>query len=221
MKFEFLNNFGPLLIQGMGATLKVWLATALISLVIGTLLGVMRARHLRLPLLSASLDGLTFVLRGVPFYVQLLIVYFVLPDLFKINLSPMSAGIISLGLCSAAYTSQMVRGAINAIADEQWEAAFVLGLPKLETLISVILPQALRNILPMICSELDMLLKSTSIISAIGVLELTRVGMNIIATEMQVVSVYLVIALMYLAISSVLNIGINIIERRYANDMRA
>lgn len=219
MKFEVLNSFGPLLMQGMWATIKVWIATALISMVVGLAFGIVRSRRVRIPLLSWALDGITFVLRGVPFYVQLLIVYFVLPDLMKINLSPMFAGIISLGLCSAAYTSQMVRGGINAIADEQWEAAFVLGLPKIETLSSIILPQALRNILPMICSELDMLLKSTSIISAIGVLELTRVGMNIIASEMQVVSVYLVIALMYLAISSVLNLGINMLERRYANDM--
>jgi len=220
MKLELINSFSPLLLQGMLTTVQVWLATALISLVLGFLWGIARCHRLRMPVFSKALDYITFVLRGVPFYVQLLIFYFVLPDLIKINLSPIAAGIISLGLCSAAYTSQLVRGGINAIADEQWEAAWTLGIPKISTLLYIILPQTIRTILPMLCSELDMLLKSTSIISAIGVLELTRVGMNIIASEMQVVSVYIIIALMYLAVSSLLNFIFSLCERKYAYDFR-
>lgn len=220
MKLDFMTSFSPLLLEGMLTTIKVWACTALISMVIGTIWGILRCRRLRVPILSQILDTLTFVLRGVPFYVQLLIVYFVLPDLININLSPTLAGIISLGLCSAAYTSQLIRGGINSIADEQWEAAWVLGIPKIETLSNIIMPQTIRTILPMLCSELDMLLKSTSIISAIGVLELTRVGMNIIASEMQVVSVYIIIALMYLSVSSLLNLGFSMCERKYAYDFR-
>jgi len=220
MKLDFLSSFSPLLLQGMLTTLQVWLCTAFISMLMGTLWGVLRCRRMRVPIVSHVLDYVTFILRGVPFYVQLLIVYFVLPDLLNINLSPTLAGIISLGLCSAAYTSQLVRGGINSIADEQWEAALVLGIPKFETLSNIIMPQTIRTILPMLCSELDMLLKSTSIISAIGVLELTRVGMNIIASEMQVVTVYLVIALMYLFVSSLLNFGFSMCERKYAYDFR-
>jgi His/Glu/Gln/Arg/opine family amino acid ABC transporter permease subunit len=220
MKLDFMASFGPLLLQGMRTTVLVWIATSIMSLILGTLIGIIRARRMRIPFVSKAFDIITFVLRGVPFYVQLLIVYFVLPDLLAINLSPICAGILSLGMCSAAYTSQMVRGGINALADEQWEAAWVLALPKVATLSRVILPQAFRTILPMLCSEFDMLLKSTSIISAIGVLELTRVGMNIIAHEMQVVTVYVVIALMYLAISSILNLLFNRCERKYAYDFR-
>lgn len=216
MSFNTLKSFMPLLLQGVQTTVLLWLAAGMISLLFGAAFGILRCRRMRIPVLSESLDVITFILRGIPFYVQLLLVYFVLPNLLHINLSPALAGIIALGFCSAAYTSQMVRAGINALVDEQWESASVLGLKKTQTLQYVIMPQMLRSILPTLCGELDMLLKSTSIISAIGVLELTRAGMNIIASEMQVVSIYIVIALMYLAISSMLNVGLSMIERKYA-----
>lgn len=216
MSFNDLRSFTPLLLQGIENTLFLWLVAGLISLSFGAFFGILRCRRMRVPLLSPALDTITFVLRGIPFYVQLLLAYFVLPNLLNINLSPMVAGVLSLGLCSAAYTSQTVRAGINTLVDEQWESALVLGLKKTQTLWHVIMPQTLRSVLPTLCGELDMLLKSTSIISAIGVLELTRAGQNIIASEMHVVSIYLIIALMYLAISSLLNFGLSMIEKRYA-----
>lgn len=216
MSFDTLASFMPLLLQGVQTTVLLWLAAGIISLLFGAGFGILRCRRMRVPVLSRALDVITFILRGIPFYVQLLLAYFVLPNLLALNLSPEVAGVLALGFCSAAYTSQMVRAGINTLVDEQWESALVLGLKKSQTLQHVIMPQMLRSILPMLCGELDMLLKSTSIISAIGVLELTRAGMNIIASEMQVVSIYVVIALMYLAISSLLNLALSMIERKYA-----
>lgn len=216
MSFSTLASFMPLLLQGVQTTVFLWLAAGMISLLFGAAFGILRCHRMRIPVLSLALDAITFILRGIPFYVQLLLAYFVLPNLLKINLSPILAGVLALGFCSAAYTSQMVRAGINSLMDEQWESALVLGLKKTQTLQHVIMPQMVRAILPTLGGELDMLLKSTSIISAIGVLELTRAGMNIIASEMQVVSIYMVIALMYLAISSLLNVGLRMIERKYA-----
>ena len=166
------------------------------------------------------LDAITFVLRGVPFYVQLLIAYFVLPDLLGVNLSPFVTAVSSLGLCSAAFVSQMVRSGINSIPSGQWEAAAVLGYTTVQTLRYIILPQMVRNVLPAITGELDQLLKSTSIIATIGVLELTRLGMNIVAREVAPVSIYLTVAVMYLAISSGLNGVSSRIERRLCYDNR-
>ena len=160
------------------------------------------------------------MLRGIPFYVQLLIAYYAVPDLFGFNISPVLAGIISLGLCSAAYVSQIVRGGINAIPIEQWEAAFVLGLNRMQTLWYVILPQVMRIIVPMLAGECDQLLKSTSIISTIGVIELTRAGMNIVAREMQVVPVYIAIALLYLMIFTLFNMITKFFEGRFSYDYR-
>lgn len=218
MNLNVIITFAPLLVQGMLMTLKLWIGAAIISMIIGLIFGIFRSRRVRMPYVSSLLDGITCILRGVPFYVQLLMIYFVLPDIVNINISPSLAGIISLGFCSAAYVSQMVRGSIDAISDEQWEAAWVLGLTTSQTLWYVILPQALRTIVPTLCGELDMILKSTSVVSTLGVLELTGAGRNIIATDMQVVTVYCTIALLYLFISSLLNAGFGLIERKLRYD---
>lgn len=215
----FVIDSMPLLLQGALMTLKLWLASGVISLSLGTIFGVLRCQKLRFPGLSFVFDGITFVLRGIPFYVQLLIAYFVLPELLGISLSPFIAATGSLGLCSAAFVSQMVRSGINSIPNGQWEAASALGYTTLQALRYIILPQMVRNVLPAITGELDQLLKSTAIISSIGVLELTRSGMNIVAREINPVTTYLVIAGMYLVISSALNATSSKIERGlcYAN----
>ena len=99
----------------------------------------------------------------------------------------------------------MVRGGINSTPAGRWESAYVFGFSQTQTIQCVILPQMLRNVLPAITGELEQLLKSTSIISTIGVLGLTRSGMNIIAPELNPVTIYLSIAVMYLMISLLLN----------------
>lgn len=220
MMSDLIDRWTPLFIQGLGNTISIWIVAAAVALVLGTSVGVVRARHLRVAYLSVGLDAITFFIRGVPYYVQLLVAYFVLPDVIGLNLSPKTAGIISLGICSAAYISQMVRGGINAIADEQWETAAALGLSSWQLIRFVLLPQCARTIMPMLCSELDQLLKSTSIISAIGVLELTRAGLNIIATDMQVIATYASLALLYVGLSSILNATFMAIERSLNYDLR-
>lgn len=220
MNFNIIFECAPLIVKGVLMTVTLWLGASILSLVSGTLLGIFRCRKIRVNYLTPLLDIITWILRGVPFYVQLLIVYFVLPDLLGLNLSPSVAGIISLGFCSAAYVSQMIRGSINAISTDQWEAAWVLGFNKLQTVRYVILPQAMRTIIPMLCGEFDMVLKSTSVISTLGVLELTGAGRNILAINMQVAPVYCTVALSYLLFSSLLNILFVSIERRLRYDAR-
>jgi His/Glu/Gln/Arg/opine family amino acid ABC transporter permease subunit len=202
----------PLLLQAAATTLQLWLSAAAIALCAGTLFGILRSRNAQVRFLSVALNLITVILRGIPFYVQLLLAYFVVPDLVGINPSAIVCAVISLGLCSSAYVSQIVRAGIDAISQGQWEAAFVLGYTKQQTLRYVIIPQVTRNILPAINGELDQLLKSTSIISSIGVLELTRAALNIISIQMQPIPVYLAIAAIYLAMSTVLNLLTNKIE---------
>jgi len=211
---QLIVNSMPLLLQGALMTLKLWAASVFFSITIGILLGVLRCQRLRVKGISKLLDTITFVLRGVPFYVQLLIAYFVLPEIIGISLSPFVTATFALGLCSAAFISQMVRAGINSIPQGQWESAYVLGYTVPQTLRYIILPQMIRNVLPAITGELDMLLKSTSIISSIGMLELTRCGMNIVAREINPVTTYLTLAVIYLLISSFLNFVSNKTERR-------
>lgn len=216
-----MNTIQPLLVssalllmQGLMMTMKLWLTATVLSLCLGTLLGILRCQQLRSTGIATLLDGCTFVVRGVPIYVQLLITYFVLPDLLGINLPIFFAATLTLGLCSAAYVSQIVRSGINAIPIGQWEAAYVLGYSTAQTVRWIILPQMVRNILPALIGEFDQLLKSTSIVSSIGLLELTRVGMNIVAREMNPLTIYLAIALLYLMLSSALNALGAFLERK-------
>lgn len=211
---NLIRNSWPLLMQGLSMTLFLWLTTAIIALSMGMLWGIMRSNAVRIKLLSGGLDVITFVLRGIPYYVQLLIAYFVFPVALGINLSACTAALLSLGFCSAAYISQMIQGSINTIPTGQWLAARALGYSTLQTIWYIILPQVLKALTPALTGELDQLLKSTSLVSSIGVLELTRAGMNIIARTMNPISVYTTIALMYLILSSLLAIAAQTINRR-------
>ena len=220
LNYTLIQQSLPLLMQGLATTLTLWLTCSTLALGIGFIIGLARSTRLRQSLISPALDACTFVLRGIPFYVQLLIAYFVLPDLLGINLSATSAAIVSLGLCSAAYVSQIVRGGINAIPDGQWEACAVLGYTTRQTVWYVIIPQMLRTVVPMLTNELDQLLKSTAIVSSIGVMELTRAGMNVIARELNPLSIYLTMAVLYVVLSGLLAIVSRLLAKGVAYDMR-
>ena len=212
--FELLSRSYPLLLQGTAMTLQVLLGAASISFSLGALMGILSCQRLKVPVISGIVEGIAFVYRAIPFYVQLLIVYFVLPDLVGFNLEPFSASVISLGMCSAGYVAQIVRGGINAIPAAQWEAADALGYNTWNTLRHVILPQMFRHVLPAFNNELDALLKSTAVVSSIGMLELTRMGMNLVSREMEPVPIYLTVALFYLCMSAILNGLARTLEKR-------
>ncbi len=195
-------------------TVQVFLASASLSFIFGLSFGILSCNRLKVPLLSHLVEGMTFVYRAVPFFVQLLIVYFVLPDLLGINLNPFPASAIALGMCSSGYVAQIVRAGINSIPASQWEAAYTLGYTQPQSLRYVILPQMLQSVLPAFNNELDSLLKSTAIVSSIGMLELTRVGMNMMSREMAPVPIYLTIACFYVCLSALLNLITRTIERK-------
>lgn len=213
---DLLSRSAPLFAKGALMTIQVLLMAAVLSFVLGIILGILSCNRLRIPFLSAAAEGISFIARGIPFFVQLLIVYFVLPDLLGFNLDPFAASVISLGVCSSGYVAQLVRGALNAIAISQWETAFALGYNTWQTLKRIVLPQTLRLLLPSLNNELDALLKSTAVISSIGLLELTRAGMNLVSREMEPIPIYLSLAFLYLCMSAVLNLMTKKIEKRFA-----
>lgn len=204
----------PLLIQGTWMTVQIALLAAFVSLCLGTCLGVLMCNRLRIRAVSSSIEFATFILRAVPFYVQLVIVYFVLPDLFQFSMEAYTASVLALGVCSSGYVAQVVRCGINSIPRDQWDAACTLGYSTTKTLRYVIAPQLVFNILPALCNELDALLKSTAILSSIGLLELTRVGMNIVSREMDPLTIYCTVAAFYVVISGVMNLLSKYIEKR-------
>jgi len=209
-----LKNSLPLLVQGFWATILLWVGATIISFILGVVLGVLRSNAVRIPYISTLLDGMTFIFRGIPFYVQLLIAYFVVPHVVGIHASAFVTALVSLGLCSASYVSQIVRGGINAISVGQWEAAYVLGCSPFETVRYIIVPQMVKIVLPALVAECDQLLKSSSIVSAIGVLELTGAARNIVSQEMNPLTMYTLLALIYLCISAVLALFAVLIEKK-------
>ncbi len=206
----------PLFLKGTLMTVQVFLLASTLSILYGFLLGVLSSKRLKLPLLAKVIEAATFVTRAIPFYVQLLLVYFVIPDLLNINIQAFTASVLALGVCSSGYIAQFVRGAIDSVPLIHWEAAYTLGYSKSKTLLRIVLPQTFRLALPALNNELDSLLKSTSIISSIGMLELTRMGMNIVSREMDPVPVYLTIAFFYLCISALLNRFAKLLERKFS-----
>lgn len=212
--FDFITQNGPLLLQGALMTAQLWFLSSLMSLSIGIILGILHSNRLWLPIISPAIACATFILRAIPFYVQLLIIYFVLPAALGISLSAFAAGILALGLCSGSYVCNIVRAGINSVSAGQWEACYVLGFSKINTLIYVILPQMMRTMLPALINELESILKSSSIISSIGVLELTRMGMNIVSREMNPIPIYCSIGVVYLLFSCGLQIVSIIIKKR-------
>lgn len=214
---NLLWNSLPLLLQGVKITLQLFFLSGAVSFFLGLLFGILSSERLGAPLLSPAIKGITFALRAVPFYVQLLIVYFVLPDLIALKISPFAASVLSLGICSAGYVSQFIRGIIDSLPIAYSESAFSLGYSKWQTLWKVLLPETLRLSLPPFNNELESLLKSTSIASSVGMLELTRIGMNIASREMEPVPIFLSIALLYGTLSTLLGLATKQLEKRCFN----
>ena len=212
--FDLILRSLPLLLKGLGLSLEIFAIASLLSLSLGSVMGALICRRLRCRWISPAIEGITFVLRAVPVYVQLLIAYFVLPDLLGIKLEAFTAAIIALSLCSAGYTAQIVRGGLNVVPNEQWEAAYTLGYSVMNSLRFIIFPQLVRNILPALTGEFDALLKSTAILASIGLLELTRMGMNIVSREMEPLTIYLTVAALYVLISGALNFLSRLFEKR-------
>ncbi len=215
MGLDIIIKSFPLFWKGCLVTIQVFLFSSFISIALGVFLGIFSSSWFKIPVLSKIIELITFITRGIPFFIQLLIVYFVIPDLLGININTFSASVASLGICSSGYVAQFIRGYINSLAIADKEAAYVLGYSTTKTLIYIVLPQIFRLALPAINNELDAILKSTAVISSIGMLELTRIGMNIVSREMDPVPVYLFIALIYLCMSGILNIVTKNLERRF------
>lgn len=194
----------PLLLKGTLITLGAWVVAGSMSLIIGTFMGIISCRYLVSPRWSLIIRIYTFIAKGIPAYVQILIAYFVIPAMLGINIPGFLAATGALVFCSSGYVTEIVRSGINALSPGQWDACFVLGYPMKATLLRIIIPQTFKNIVPALFGELEQLLKSTSLLATIGITELTRTGMNIISRELNPVPIYLLIACIYLLFSAVL-----------------
>lgn len=211
-----MSTYGPLLLKGLSMTIFLWFGSALLSCAIGVPLGILNSDKLKSNRIAWIITSYIFLVRAIPVYVQVLITYFVVPDLLNIDLSPITAAILALGICSSGYSAEIIRGGINALPVGQWNACFIMGYSRFQALRYVIIPQMVNTVLPSLFNELESLIKSTSILAAIGVVELTKVGTNIVARTMNPIPIYLLLAFLYLVLSALLRCMSFYVEMRIA-----
>jgi len=210
----FLQNaldFLPILLKGAVVTVQVTAGSFLLSSIIGLVLALMMVSKVRA--ISMFAIGLVNVIRGLPIIVQLFYIYFVLPD-FGIQLTAFQAGVIGLGIAYSAYQAENFRAGIQAIHQGQIEAAESLGMRGAMVMRRVVLPQAFRIALPPYGNTLVMMLKDSSLVSTITVAEMTRAGQLIASSTFENMTVYTLVALLYLALSLPLGYGLRRLEAR-------
>lgn len=202
-----------LFLKGLLVTLAATFCAGFLSLMLGVFLGIASSYHLKWATLRSIIRIYTFIFKGIPCYVQILISYFVIPAYLGINISGFFAAVFALGVCSSGYTTEIIRSSINAVDKGQWDASFVLGYSLPVTLWRIILPQMLRNALLPLLGELQQVMQSSSLMATVGVTELTRVGMNIISRDLNPLPIYVAIAVFYLLLGLLFQLVMLLVER--------
>ena len=228
--FHYFTN--DLVLKWLLITLELTALAMFIGIVLGVLVAIMRLSHSRL--LSGAAWTYTWVFRGTPVYVQILMwgaIAFLYPKLaigipfthiylvqFGANtvFTLFNAAVMALGLNEGAYFSEIVRSGLIAVDEGQTEAAMSLGMSRGQTLRHVVLPQALRVIIPPTGNEVISMLKTTSLVSAIAVVDLLGAVTNIYNQTYQIMPMLIMASLWYLIVSTILSIGQFYVERHFA-----
>ena len=209
------------LVQGLGNTLLITVLAVVIGIVLGFVIAIIRSTNQltgRLKIPNFICRIYLTVVRGTPMVVQLLIIYFVVFS--SVNISKILVAVIAFGLNSAAYVAEIVRSGIMSVDRGQFEAGSSLGFGYTRTMISIILPQAIRNILPALGNEAIVLLKETSVSGYIALNDLTKGGDTIRSQTYEAFLPLIAVALIYLLMVVGLSALVNRLERRLSNDKR-
>jgi His/Glu/Gln/Arg/opine family amino acid ABC transporter permease subunit len=191
-------DFAPDLFKGAVVTVQITLVSMLFALVIG--LAVACIRSSKIAALKAPAILFVDVFRGTPLILQIFYIYYVLP-LAGFALDAFTAGVIALSLNYGAYLSEVFRSGIVGVAAGQREAAWSLGLPERQIMTLIILPQAIRAVIPAAANYFIALFKDSALVSVIAITELLRAGQLLAASTYKVFEIYTLVALMYLGIS--------------------
>ena len=213
--FGLLKESFPSLMKGLQMTLLLTVVSLVIASILGILFGLCRVAHNAV--LRAIGTIYVDIFRGTPLIVQAFFIYFGLPAALDFRISAVTAGIITLSLNAGAYMAEIVRGGIESVDKGQMEAARSLGLPYKTAMAKVILPQAIRLMIPSIINQFIITLKDTSILSIIGINELTQSGKIIIARNLESFQMWLIVGVMYFIIIMILTKVSNRMERKIQN----
>jgi glutamine transport system permease protein len=218
MQFEWsaIWDAFPILLEGAKLTLWISIVGLLGGLVIGLVAGFARAyggwlsNHIALVFIE--------LIRGTPIVVQVMFIYFALPMILQafmqVRIDPLTAAVVTIMINSGAYIAEITRGAVLSIHNGFREAGLALGLSKRDTLRYVIMPLALRRMLPPLGNQWIVSIKDTSLFIVIGVAELTRQGQEIIAGNFRAMEIWSAVAVIYLIITLALSYVLRRLERR-------
>ena len=215
--FSFVPNYLPYYFEGAKYTLLISLITVFFGALFGSLLFFMKTSNFHIwkvkPLKIIAVIYIEIV-RGTPMLLQILIMYAGSKMFFGIDLSPFTSAIIAIALNSAAYVSEIVRAGIEAVDKGQMEAARSLGMKKSTAMMLIVIPQAVKNILPAIGNEFVAIIKESSMASVIGVNELMFAGKVVVGSTYLGLEPYIVAAGFYFIMTFTLGRIISLIERR-------
>lgn len=214
MDFQWIYTIKviPTLVEGLKVTMLIAILGILLGFIIGLLTGIIRSgKHNVLYRITGIYIA---VIRGTPLMVQALYLYFAIPMMLNFDISALNAGIIAIGLNSGAYISEIVRGSIQSIDVGQREAGICLGLNKFQITTGIILPQAIKIMLPSLCNQFIISVKDTSLLTTIGVAEMTHQATQAVSSTFRVVEIYTALALMYFILNTALSYLLTKLERR-------
>ena len=212
LDFSIIPGIIPALLLGTRLTIELAVIAVAIGLVIGSFAGIARVGGNRTARIVTSVY-VDFI-RGTPLLVQLFLVYFGLPTLIRRPVPPFIAAITAMGVNSGAYIAEIVRAGIQSVDRGQMEAARSLGLTYSQSMRYIIFPQALRRIIPPLGNEFIAMLKDSSLVSVIALEELLRKGQVVITRTFRPFEVYMVVALIYLAMTLAISRLVAWSERR-------
>ena len=203
------------ILEGLGNTLLIAIGAVILGVLIGTSIAIIRNIHdskNKLKILNWIAKTYTTVIRGTPAILQLMIIYYVIFKSASINI--VLVGILAFGINSGAYVAEIIRAGINSVPNGQKEAGFALGLHYGQVMKSIVIPSAIKNILPALGNEFITLVKETSVGAYIGIIELTKASDIIASRTYDYFFPLIIIALIYLSITLVLTKVFSIIERK-------
>jgi len=209
------DNRYKFILEGLFNTMIIALFAVIIGIIIGILIALIRNnydRNNKMKILNSIVKGYVDIIRGTPVVLQLMIIYYVI---FKsVDVSVVLVGILTFGINSSAYVSEIIRAGIQSIPIGQTEAGYALGLKYNQVMEYIVLPQALKNVLPALGNEFITLVKETSIGAYIGIIELTKASDIIASRTYDYFLPLIIIAIIYLIITLGLSKGVQKLERK-------
>lgn len=220
----FVNGgWKRVVLEGLRNTLLIAIIGLVIGIVIGTVIAIVRVMP-KYKLLPRILNSICSVyvgfFRGTPIVVQLLITYYVLFPLMGISISSLATCIVVFGFNSGAYVSEIMRGGINSVDSGQLEAGRALGLGFAPAMMKIVVPQAIKNILPTLGNEFIALVKDTSVVSFVAAVDLYKTFTEIGNVRYEYMMPYFAMAIMYIVLVMIISLGVKLLERRLAKNER-